>query len=108
MSHLTTSETRGWFAVMASTHRPMTAMTSSHSPSTLVNIAFVSCGRPQARTMRTASATAAEYEPESSGPDGAMLKAAITSAVAALVARGAGGHVGEPVAAGCLDRHRAL
>ena len=73
MSALTTSETRGWDAVMASTHSLSTAMTSSHSPSMFVNIALVSCGSPEARTMRTASATAAAYDPVSSGPAGAML-----------------------------------
>ena len=55
---------------MASTHCLSTAMTSSHSPSMLVNIALVSCGSPDARTMRTASATAAAYDPLSSGPAG--------------------------------------
>src|SRR5688572_10941465 len=107
MSALTTRETRGWSAVMASTHCLSTAITSSHSPSTFVNIALVSCGRPDARTIRTASATAAAYEPLSSGPAGAMLNAAIiggASAVAALVARGAGRHVGQPVAPGRLER----
>src|SRR5205823_10528465 len=34
-----------------------TAITSSHSPSTVVNIASVRFGRPEARTTRTASAT---------------------------------------------------
>ena len=77
MSALTTSETRGCDAVMASTHCLSTAITSSHSPSMLVNIALVSCGRPEARTMRTDSATAAAYDPVSSGPAGAMLKATI-------------------------------
>ncbi len=50
-------------------------MTSLHSPSTLVNIAFVSLGRPLARTRRTASATA---EPtDSPTPTGVIENAAI-------------------------------
>ncbi len=70
MSALTTSDTRGWSAVMVSTHSLSTAITSSHSPSRFVNIAFVSCGSPDARTMRTASATAAAYDPRRPGRRG--------------------------------------
>src|SRR4051794_33812345 len=36
----------------------MTAKTSSHSPSMVVNIASVRFGRPESRTTRTAAATA--------------------------------------------------
>ncbi len=38
--------------------RRTTSITSSHSPSIVVNIASVRFGRPDSRTMRTASATA--------------------------------------------------
>src|SRR5260370_9449437 len=48
-------------------------MTSSHAPSTLVNIAFVSFGRPLERTRRTASATAPDTE--SPTPSGVIEKA---------------------------------
>ena len=47
----------GAFAATASTARLTTSMTSSHSPSTVVNIASVRFGRPLSRTTRTASAT---------------------------------------------------
>ena len=59
-------------------------MTSSHSPSTEVNIDEVSCGSPEARTTRTAAATASETDPSSAGdpstptPDGDTLNATIT------------------------------
>ena len=43
----------------------------------LVNIALVSLGRPDARTTRTASATASPTPPVSSPPDGLTLKATI-------------------------------
>ena len=60
-----------------------TAITSSHSPSIVVNIAVVSLGSPEARTTSTAAATARWYEPGSStstegsegGPEGAIEKA---------------------------------
>ena len=45
MSALSTSLTRGETAATASTACLTTAITSSHSPSTLVNIALVSCGQ---------------------------------------------------------------
>src|SRR5947208_16876467 len=51
------------------------AITSSHSPSTLVNMAFVAFARPLARTMRTASETASLTE--SPTPTGVIEKAAI-------------------------------
>ena len=41
----------------------------------LVNIALVSLGRPDARTIRTASATADPTPPVSSPPDGLTLNA---------------------------------
>src|SRR5256714_3842424 len=56
-SALMTTLTRGAFAATASTARFTTAITSSHSPSTVVNIASVRLGRPDSRTTRTASAT---------------------------------------------------
>ena len=43
----------------------------------LVNIALVSLGRPEARTTRIASATAAPTPPVSSPPEGLTLKATI-------------------------------
>ena len=60
-----------------STARLTTAITSSHSPSMLVNIALVSLGSPDSRTTRMAAATASVTPPVSSAaaPDGEMLKA---------------------------------
>src|SRR5512134_3680170 len=75
MSALSTSDTRGDEAATTSTARLTTAITSSHSPSTLVNIALVSQGSPELRTTLTASATAALIPPVSSPPDGLMLNA---------------------------------
>jgi hypothetical protein len=43
----------------------------------VVNIAFVSLGRPDSRITRTASATASLTPPVSSAPDGLMLMATI-------------------------------
>src|SRR6478735_170027 len=63
MSALSTRPTRGYRAATTSTARFTAAITSSHSPSMLVNIALVSQGRPDARTTRTASATASETPP---------------------------------------------
>ena len=77
MSALSTSDTRGETAATASTAALTTAITSSHSPSTLVNIALVSWGRPDSRTTRTAAATASLTPPVSSAVAGAMLKATI-------------------------------
>src|ERR1019366_6660906 len=74
-SSFTTTETRGATCAIVSTHSLMTAMTSSHSPSMLVNMALVSLGRPLARTMRTASATRSPTD--SSVPSGVMENAAI-------------------------------
>src|SRR5262245_29001497 len=59
MSALREMLTRGATASTASAARLTTAITSSHSPSTSVNIASVWFGRPLCRTTRTASATAA-------------------------------------------------
>jgi branched-subunit amino acid transport protein len=57
-SALSTRLTRGARAATASTARFTTAMTSSHSPSMVVNMASVRFGSPLSRTTRTASATA--------------------------------------------------
>src|SRR6478735_8557458 len=70
-----TTLTRGASSATRSTHRLITPITSSHSPSTFVNIAFVSFGSPLARTIRTASAT--DSLTESPVPSGVMEKAAI-------------------------------
>jgi membrane-bound serine protease (ClpP class) len=75
-SALMTMLTRGATVATWSTQRPITAITSSHSPSTLVNIAFVSVRRPLARTMATHSATTSPTD--SPAPNGVMLNAAIT------------------------------
>ena len=77
MSALSTSPTRGETSATTSTARLTTAITSSHSPSMLVNIAFVSLGSPDSRTTRTAAATASETPPVSSPDVGEMLKATI-------------------------------
>src|ERR1700752_2981892 len=76
MSALSTRLTRGAAAATASTARFTTPITSSHSPSMLVNIALVSLGSPDARTTRIASATASPTL--SSPPNGLTLKATIT------------------------------
>src|SRR3954454_16849911 len=75
MSAFSTSPTRGELAATTSTARLITAITSSHSPSMLVNIALVSFGRPDARTTRTAAATAWATLPSSSEAAGLMLNA---------------------------------
>src|SRR3954470_5903791 len=75
MSAFSTRETRADDAATTSTACLMTAITSSHSPSMLVNMALVSFGRPDSRTTRMASATALETLPESSDAAGLMLKA---------------------------------
>ena len=62
---MSTRLTRGATSSTASAARLMTGITSSHSPSTVVNIDVVSQGRPEARTTRTASATASLIEPSS-------------------------------------------
>src|SRR6266545_1113226 len=77
MSALRTRPTRGERAATTSTARLTTAITSSHSPSTLVNIALVSFGSPDSRTTRIASATASLTPPLSSVTPGLMLKATI-------------------------------
>jgi len=74
MSAFRPSERRGAEAPRASTQSLITAITSSHSPSRVVNIELVSFGRPDARTIRTASATASPTE-ASPPPLGAMEKA---------------------------------
>lgn len=75
MSAFSTSPTRGETAATTSTARFTTAITSSHSPSMLVNIALVSLGSPDSRTTRTAAATASDTPPVSSAVEGLMLKA---------------------------------
>src|SRR4051795_10394001 len=75
MSAFNTSATRDDDAATTSTACLMTAITSSHSPSMLVNIALVSLGKPDSRTTRIASATAVETLPVSSEAAGLMLKA---------------------------------
>src|ERR1039457_1603428 len=69
-----TADTRGEPSARRSTHDFMSAITSSHSPSTFVNMALVSLGNPLSRTSLTASATAA---PTSSVPAGLTENAAI-------------------------------
>ena len=58
-SALSTRLTRPEWAATASVAALTTAITSSHSPSIVVNMASVRLGRPDSRTIRTASATAA-------------------------------------------------
>ena len=72
-SALSTSPTRGEVSATANTARFTTAITSSHSPSMLVNIALVSHGSPDSRITRTASATEPLTPPVSSPPEGLML-----------------------------------
>src|SRR5699024_1325572 len=60
ISALITKETRGDTASTTSVAFLITPKTSSHSPSTRVNMALVSCGKPDSRTTRTASATASD------------------------------------------------
>src|SRR6478672_6924324 len=75
MSALSTRLTRGPCAATASTAPLTTARHSSQSPSIVVNIESVRCGRPEARTTATASATAAPTEPSGSEVDGETEKA---------------------------------
>src|SRR5699024_8982471 len=65
-SALRTRLTRGDTADTVSVAARMTGMTSSHSPSMVVNIDVVSWGSPESRTTRTASATAALIDADSS------------------------------------------
>src|SRR5918998_3590003 len=75
MSALSTRLTRGAWACTASTARLITSIASSQvSASIVVNIEVVSLGRPDSRTTRTASATAA-LTLSPGVPAGAMLKA---------------------------------
>src|SRR5690606_37786899 len=62
-SALRTRLTRGLCSATASHARLITGMTSSHSPSIVVNTEVVSLGRPDSRTTRTDSATAPETGP---------------------------------------------
>ena len=66
MSALSTRLTRGLAAATASTAPLTTAITSSHSPSRVVNIESVRFGSPLSRTTRMAAATASLTEPVSS------------------------------------------
>src|SRR3546814_10865515 len=59
-SALSTRLTRGETSATASTAALTTAITSSHSPSTVVNIEVVSFGSPESRTTLTARATRSE------------------------------------------------
>src|SRR6266567_3952849 len=77
MSALSTRLTRGAAACTASAARLTTVITSSHSPSIVVNMAVVSLGRPDSHTTRTASATAAPTLSDSP-PSGVTLKATST------------------------------
>ncbi len=70
---MSTSPTRGDVSATAITACFTTAITSSHSPSMVVNIAVVSDGSPDARMTRTAAATDALTPPLSSPPEGLML-----------------------------------
>ena len=70
---MSTSPTRGEVSATAITARFTTAMTSSQSPSMLVNIALVSVGSPDSRMTRTALATDSLTPPVSSPPEGLML-----------------------------------
>ena len=72
-SALSTSPTRGEVSATVITACFTTAITSSHSPSMLVNIALVSVGSPDSRMTRTASATDSLTPPVSSPPEGLML-----------------------------------
>src|SRR5205814_5700448 len=76
-SALRTRLTRGALAATASTACFTTAITSSHSPSTVVNIASVRLGSPEARTTRTASATRSPTD--SPVPSGVTENATIMS-----------------------------
>src|SRR5689334_24543314 len=86
MSALSTTLTRGALAATASTACLTTAITSSQSPSTVVNIASVWFGRPLSRTTRTASAT---YSPTASPTPSGVTENA-TSMAFLLGCRGPG------------------
>lgn len=89
-SSLMTTLTRGATVAMWAVHALIRSSTSSREPSTLVNIAFVSLGSPDARTMRIISATAGPTEPSSATaapPPGAIENAA--SAVTSTTLRAA-------------------
>src|SRR5690606_20805135 len=62
-SALRTRLTRGLKRATASHAALIPGMTSTHSPSMVVNMAVVSFGRPDSRTTRTAAAAASETEP---------------------------------------------
>src|ERR671920_186545 len=75
MSALRTRLTRGARVATASTARLTTSMASSHvSASMVVNIDVVSCGSPDSRTTRTASATTSPTLSDPP-PEGATLNA---------------------------------
>src|SRR5690606_21785931 len=89
MSALSTRLTRGETSATASTARLTTSITSSHSPSTVVNIDVVSFGRPESRTTLTARATASVTLPDGSDVTGAMLNAASMHAACHRAPQGA-------------------
>ncbi len=64
MSAFSTSDTRLPYRPTASQARLTTSMHSSQSPSMVVNIESVRFGRPDSRTIRTASVTASDTDPE--------------------------------------------
>ncbi len=63
MSAFSTSDTREPYSPTASVARRTTSKTSSHSPSSSVNIEVVRFGRPDSRTILTAAATASCTDP---------------------------------------------
>ena len=75
MSSFITTDRRGARPETVSTQSLMTVMTSSHSPSMLVNMALVSQLSPLARATRTASATRSPTD--SPVPSGVIENAAI-------------------------------
>src|SRR5690606_18396984 len=87
MSAFITSETREPYAVTASVARFTTSITSSHSPSSSVNIEVVRLGKPESRTICTAAATASCTEPSGLLLVGATENATRT-AIALLLALG--------------------
>src|SRR6478609_8688718 len=94
MSAFSTSPTRGETSATTSTACLTTAITSSHSPSIVVNIEVVSWGSPEARTTRTAAATASVTDPLGSLDVGEIEKAT------SMPSRLSVGHEGEVSAGG--------
>src|SRR6478609_5775545 len=102
MSALRTKLTRLPYRPTTSQHCLTTARHSSHSPSRVVNIESVRLGRPDSRTTRMASATAADTDPDSStlpnspAPVGATENA---TNIPVTVSRPAGRQTAEPTGA---------